>query len=105
MGKPPFSTNESVALHATGGWLASTVSPRRQHITAPYHAARRGASTATDCRYRAPSPCYPRGMTSNDLTRKQAEQLRDAIQPCLGYLSRLIERIERRGFPGDDPLR
>ena len=43
-------------------------------------------------------------MDSSQLTPGQAEKLREAIRPHLCYLTRLRERMERRGFPGSDPL-
>ena len=43
-------------------------------------------------------------MRSDDLTRDQAQALKNKLQPMLGYLSRLKRRMVRRGFPPDDPL-
>ncbi len=43
-------------------------------------------------------------VDSQQITREQAKQLHDAIAPTLGYLSRLIERMEKRRFPRTDPL-
>ncbi len=42
-------------------------------------------------------------MTSDDLTRDQVQQIRDSLAPSLGYLSRLLARMEQE-FPADDAL-
>jgi hypothetical protein len=44
-------------------------------------------------------------VRSDDLTCKQAEQIKNVIGPTGGYLYRLRERIDKQGFPKDDPLR
>jgi hypothetical protein len=43
-------------------------------------------------------------MDSSQITTEQAEKIKDAIGPAFGYLSRLVRRMERRGFPPDDKL-
>jgi len=43
-------------------------------------------------------------MDSSQLTTEQAAKIRDAIGPTVGYLCRLVRRMERRGFPPDDKL-
>jgi len=43
-------------------------------------------------------------MDSSHLTTAQAGKIRDAIGPTVGYLCRLVRRMERRGFPPDDKL-
>jgi hypothetical protein len=43
-------------------------------------------------------------MDSSQITTEQAEKIKDAIGPAFGYLSRPVQRIERRGFPPDDKL-
>ncbi len=44
------------------------------------------------------------GMDSEDLTTKQAERMRTALFRLNNYLSRLVNRMERTGFPPTDPL-
>lgn len=43
-------------------------------------------------------------MNSTDLPEKQAEALRDQVASRLRWLNRLCERMQRTGFPPDDPL-
>ena len=43
-------------------------------------------------------------MDSSQITTDQAAKIKDAIGPAFGYLSRLVQRMERRGFPPDDQL-
>jgi hypothetical protein len=43
-------------------------------------------------------------MRSDQLTRRQAQALKNKIRPMLGYLSRLKRRMAQKGFPPDDPL-
>jgi hypothetical protein len=43
-------------------------------------------------------------MRSDDLTRDQARALKNKLQPMLGYLNRRKRRMDRKGFPPDDPL-
>jgi hypothetical protein len=43
-------------------------------------------------------------MQCDDLTPAQARALKNKLQPMLGYLNRLKQRMRRRGFPEDDPL-
>ena len=43
-------------------------------------------------------------MQSDDLTRAQARALKNKLQPMLGYLNRLKQRMRRRGFMPDDRL-
>lgn len=43
-------------------------------------------------------------MNSDDLTTTQAKRLALKTNPMQGYLFKLWRRLERRGFPIDDPL-
>lgn len=43
-------------------------------------------------------------MDSRDLTRQQAEQIHHSMFPLANWLFRLNKRMERGGFPPDDPL-
>jgi hypothetical protein len=43
-------------------------------------------------------------VDSSQITTEQAEKIKDAIGPAHGYLTRLVRRMERRGFPPDDRL-
>jgi hypothetical protein len=43
-------------------------------------------------------------MDSSQITTEQAAKIKDAIGPAFGYLSLLVRRMERRGFPPDDQL-
>ena len=43
-------------------------------------------------------------MDSSQITTEQAAKLFAVIRPTVGYLSRLVQRMERRGFPPDDQL-
>jgi hypothetical protein len=43
-------------------------------------------------------------MRSDDLTPEQARALKNKLQPMLGYLNRLKQRMRRRGFLASDPL-
>lgn len=43
-------------------------------------------------------------MTSDDLTTEQASRIRAVVGRHLNYLGRLRDRMQRRGFPPDDPL-
>ena len=43
-------------------------------------------------------------MDSSQLTAAQAEALADRIGPMCGYLTRLRDRLQQRGWPGTDPL-
>ena len=45
------------------------------------------------------------GVDSHSLTPEQARKLRERLAPMLDYLNKLATRIQRRGFPDDDPLR
>ena len=42
-------------------------------------------------------------MKSTDLTREQSDRLLAEIEPMLGYLSRLLARIDKQGM-GTEPL-
>ena len=44
-------------------------------------------------------------MNSDDLTEKQAEQIKETVRRFLHYLSRLTARMDRQRFPHDDELR
>lgn len=43
-------------------------------------------------------------MQQGDLKDWQAKRLHEALGPTVGYLSRLQARMEKRGFPPNDPL-
>jgi hypothetical protein len=43
-------------------------------------------------------------MRSDDLTPKQYERLREKIRPMKAYLARLVQRMNKRRFPREDPL-
>jgi hypothetical protein len=43
-------------------------------------------------------------MRCEDLTREQAQVLKNKLRPMLSYLGRLKERMCRRGFVADDRL-
>lgn len=44
-------------------------------------------------------------MTSSDLTPAQASAIKTTVGRQLRYLTRLCDRINRLGWPIDDPLR
>jgi len=44
------------------------------------------------------------GMIADDLTRSQCRALKNKLEPMASYLHRLRVRMQRRGFPADDPL-
>jgi len=43
-------------------------------------------------------------MDSNDLTPAQATRLREILGRNLRFVAKLCQRMERLGFPADDPL-
>jgi len=43
-------------------------------------------------------------MRSTDLSKDQARKMYAATAPTLGYLSRLVRRMDATRFPGDDRL-
>lgn len=43
-------------------------------------------------------------MDSSQLTPKQARELHRRLTEMLGFLNRLLRRMEQRGFPQSDPL-
>jgi hypothetical protein len=43
-------------------------------------------------------------MERDDITAEQARQLHERLYGSLNFLTRLKERMERRGFIPDDPL-
>ena len=43
-------------------------------------------------------------MDSNDLTTKQAADMHRSLFRLANYLSRVVKRMEKAGFPTDDPL-
>jgi hypothetical protein len=43
-------------------------------------------------------------MDSDKLTTEQAGQMRQSLFRLTNYLSRVVTRMERTGFPPDDPL-
>jgi hypothetical protein len=63
---------------------------------------------------RAPASCcrwligrHPHGdgtMTSDDLTKSQAQVISKALFPGVNYLVRLKTQMEKVDFPGDDKL-
>jgi hypothetical protein len=49
-------------------------------------------------------PGYRAAMDCTNLTRQQMEDLRQAIRVRLGFLNRLLRRMEKLGFAPDDRL-
>ena len=43
-------------------------------------------------------------MDSTDLTAEQATKMHTSLFRLANYLSRMVKRMERVGFPPDDPL-
>jgi len=43
-------------------------------------------------------------MQSDDLTVEQAKQMHASLFRLANYLSRVVKRMERTGFPPSDPL-
>jgi hypothetical protein len=43
-------------------------------------------------------------MDSSDLTTEQATQMHGSLFKLANYLSRVVRRMERTGFPPNDPL-
>ena len=43
-------------------------------------------------------------MKSTDLSKQQAQKMHSALAPTLGYLSRLVLRLEAKTFPADDRM-
>ena len=43
-------------------------------------------------------------MDSHDLTPEQLHALTERLRPTLGYLNRLLRRMEAEGFPPHDKL-
>lgn len=43
-------------------------------------------------------------MDSNQLTTEQARELHGRLSEMLGFLNRLLARMEQRGFPQSDPV-
>jgi hypothetical protein len=43
-------------------------------------------------------------VDSTNLTPAQADALAERVGPMLGYLTRLRDRLQQRGWPGSDPL-
>jgi hypothetical protein len=43
-------------------------------------------------------------MKADNLTRAQYRALKNKIEPMVGYLHRLRVRMQKRGFPPEDPL-
>lgn len=43
-------------------------------------------------------------MDSSQLTPRQARELHRRLTEMLGFLNRLLRRMEQRGFPQRDPL-
>jgi hypothetical protein len=39
----------------------------------------------------------------SDLTRQQAQELGEKLHPHLGYLTRLTDRMQKRGWKAQDP--
>src|SRR6185295_10914349 len=73
------------------------------------HAARRQlTSRTTGCPWHnaaLPSLCFQleaTPMNSDDITRKQATEINQALRPTLGYLYRLRERMIKKGFLPSD---
>src|SRR6185436_12517432 len=47
---------------------------------------------------------YDAAMDSSGITREQAERLRQQVQRNLQYMNSLCRRMEKLGFPTNDPL-
>jgi hypothetical protein len=43
-------------------------------------------------------------VDSTNVTAEQAAELAQRIAPMTGYLTRLFDRMQKRGWPGSDPL-
>lgn len=43
-------------------------------------------------------------MNSRDLKKWQLEKMRDDLGPAMRYLNRMIKRMSKVGFPGNDRL-
>jgi hypothetical protein len=43
-------------------------------------------------------------MDSDELTTEQADRIHKSLFRLANYLSRVVKRMERTGFPPDDPL-
>jgi hypothetical protein len=43
-------------------------------------------------------------MNADELTRAQCRALKNKLEPMASYLHRLRVRMQRRGFPSDDPM-
>jgi hypothetical protein len=43
-------------------------------------------------------------MSRGDIQKWQAKRISEALFPATNYLIRLRQRMEKRGFPHDDPL-
>jgi hypothetical protein len=43
-------------------------------------------------------------VNSSDLTPAQADTMANRVGPMCGYLTRLRDRLQQRGWPGSDPL-
>jgi hypothetical protein len=43
-------------------------------------------------------------VDSTNVTAAQAAELARRIAPMTGYLTRLFDRMQKRGWPGSDPL-
>jgi hypothetical protein len=46
---------------------------------------------------------YLAGVELSELTREQAKALSERLVPTLGYLTRLTNRMQQRGWKADDP--
>lgn len=46
----------------------------------------------------------PAEMDSDDLTKEQAEKLRDRIGEMRPFFNNLVDRMYKRGFPADDRI-
>src|SRR5688500_16597041 len=47
---------------------------------------------------------YARTVDVNDLTTEQRDQIVRALHPTAGYLTRLSERMQRKGWDPSDPV-
>ena len=80
----------------------------RRAASAPAQFLGNLAATRAGVEVREPQPrgaCgYAGGMDSKDLTERQAEVLRNRVGRMLGYVGRMMKRMQVRGWPPDDPV-
>lgn len=42
-------------------------------------------------------------MDNRDIRPEQAREIHETLMPTLGYLNKLLQRMDQRGFPDEDP--